>query len=72
MTTYADKRLQETEQRLKQDAQSPRAYFDAADAANCAGNTEKATRYLRMAFNTHNNQLLNQFDLKSLGEANNA
>ena len=72
MTTYADNRLHEIEQRLKDDTQSPRAYFEAADAANCAGKTEKATRYLRIAFNTHNNQLLNQFDIKSLGETNNA
>lgn len=72
MTASAEKRLQETEYRLKHDAQSPRTYFEAADAANCAGKTEKATRYLRMALNTHNNEILNHYDLKSLGELNNA
>lgn len=73
MTTLADKKLHDTEAYLARNIESPRAYFEAAEAANNAGNTEKATRYLRMALNTHNTQLLNQFDIKqALGETNNA
>lgn len=73
MTKLADKKLHETESYLAGNIESPRAYFEAASAANMVGNTEKATRYLRMALNTHNNQLLNQFDIKeTLGEINNA
>ena len=71
MTSSAEKRLQQTEQKLHE-APSAKAYFEASDAANHAGNTEKATRYLRMAFNTHNNQLMNQYDIKSIGDSNNA
>lgn len=66
------KHLKQIEETLKQDTQSPRAYFDAAQAAHHNGNTDKATRYLRMAFNTHTSDLLNQYDIKSIGETNNA
>jgi|GEM_PF-4073020 len=72
MTSHANQKLHEIELHLKQDAESPKAYFKAADAANCAGKAEKATRYLRMAFNIHENQILNQYNPKSIGETNNA
>lgn len=68
-----DKTLQKFES-IMLAQQTPRAFFDAAEAAHRAGDSEKATRYLRMALNVHNSQLLNQYDLKSqsLGEFNNA
>lgn len=73
MTTFAEKKLHDSEAYLARNVESPRAYFEAAEAANNAGNTEKATRYLRMALNTHNTQLLNQFDIKqAFGETKNA
>lgn len=72
MTRIQENELSKVEQDMMAQCSSPRACFDAASAAKDAGNTEKATRYLRMALNTYDTQLLNQFDLKSLGEPNNA
>lgn len=71
MTSFTKKRLHESEQHLYEE-QSARAYFEASSAAKRAGNTEKATRYLRIALNTVNNQLLNRYDIKTIGDSNNA
>lgn len=72
MTSHADKKLQDIELHLKQEAESPKAYFKATDATNGAGKTEKATPYLRIALTIHENQLLNQYNIKSIGDSNNA
>lgn len=73
--TQTNETLKHTEAQFATDNTAPATVFAAAHAAQQSGNTEKATRYLRMAFSNYDTAFMNALepkDIKQHGDTNRA